>query len=453
MALLTLGGMALGIAYTLSPLSIWASVALWLLGRSLVKDLEPSEQRVILAIFVVALVLRVVVLAGLFLSVDHASTPFGSLFGDEEYLKRRSLWLRSMALGVNVSEADRAYALEEYSETSYLYWLAFLQMIVGDAPYGVHVLSMVAYLAGAVWLFRFLRPRFGPAPAALSFFGVLFYPTLFFWSVSALRESVHFLLVLAAIAGAIDVLTGGGWQKRGIGVLVASLALLALKDLREGSMAIVLVAIVTGALAAAVVRSGRRLLITTVAVALVAGVSLSRPAIQDRVMAVLRTTALRHQGHAFTAGIHYKTLDPRFYEARTLNIINDIKPPEAARYVVRALIAALVVPWPWQAETRLLKAYLPEHLIWLLMAALFPVGIWAGARRESRATFIMAAYVVVMFVGVALYSGNVGTLVRHRGLLLPFVISISAVAVCDLLARAGSARSTNEGILSDGADR
>jgi hypothetical protein len=37
-----------------------------------------------------------------------------------------------------------------------------------------------------------------------------------------------------------------------------------------------------------------------------------------------------------------------------------------------------------------------------------------------------------------LTSGNIGTLVRHRGLILPFVICLAAVAVCHLLARAAS---------------
>ena len=168
-------------------------------------------------------------------------------------------------------------------------------------------------------------------------------------------------------------------------------------------------------------------------------------------MGTLRMTALRHQGHAFTPGIHYKLLEPRFYVARALTIFNSMTGAEATRYVVRALGAALVVPWPWQAETRMLQAYLPEHVLWLLMVALLPFGIRAGVQRQPVATLMMAAYVGAMFAAIALYSGNVGTLVRHRGLLLPFVICIAAVAVCDLLARA-AARSSDEGILTDGAD-
>jgi hypothetical protein len=428
-------GIVLGIAYTLSPLTIWAAVGTALLGRSLVKDLEGTERRVILAIFIIAILARLAILAGLFLSVDHTATPFGSLFGDEEYFKRRSMWLRSMALGVNVSEADRNYALDEYSETSYLYLLAFLQMLVGDAPYGVHVLSMSAYLAAAVWLFRFARRGFGPAPAALAFFGVLFLPTLFFWSVSALRESVHFLLTFAAIAGASEAIAGDRWRNRLVNVGIAAAAAYALKDFRAGSMSMVAASIVAGTIAAMAAKSARRLVFVCLLAIVVGGLALARPAVQERIMGSLRVSALRHQGHAFTGGLHYQVLDPRFYEARSISIVNDITRPEAARYVIRALIAGLVLPWPWQAETRLLQAYLPEHVLWFVMIALLPFGIRAGLSRHPVATLIMASYIGVMFAAIALYSGNVGTLARHRGLLLPFVICLSAVAVCDLLAR------------------
>jgi hypothetical protein len=263
--------------------------------------------------------------------------------------------------------------------------------------------------------------------------GVLFLPSLFFWSLSALRESVHFLLTFAAIAGACDLLTRGRWRTRLRGAAVAIAAAFLLRDLREGSMIVVLVAVVAGAGAAFAVRSWRHFAAALVVGGLAAGVALGRPAVQARAMSALRTTALQHQGHAFSAGIFYKVLDPRFYRDRVLNIMDDMTSREAGRYVWRALVAALVVPLPWQAETRMLKAYLPEHFLWLVLAALTPLGIWAGARRHPAAAFIMGAYVAVMFTGIALRSGNVGTLVRHRGLVLPFVICLAAVAACHTL--------------------
>lgn len=430
-------GVVLGAVYTLSPLTVWFAAGAVLAWRLLVRDLDAGERQVLTAIFLAALLLRLVVVVVLFLSVDHAATPFGSLFGDEEYFKRRSLWLRSLALDVNISEADRRYATDEYSETSYLYLLALIQIIVGDAPYGLHLFSILTYLAAAVWFYRYLRGVFGPAPAMLSFAAILFLPTLFFWSVSALRESIHFLLTLAAIVGMTLVLQLKSAKRTVSGLAMVVVALAALLDLRAGSAAVVGVALLTGSAAAAVMTSWRRLIVAGVIALAVIGVALTQPAVQQRLMASLRDSAMYHQGHAWTwtTGVHYKLLEPRFYRERIAGIMDDMTAAEAGRYVARALVAAVVVPLPQHAGTRLIQAYMPEHVLWLVMVALLPLGIYAGIRRHPAATLIMASYVAVMFVGIALRSGNVGTLVRHRGLIVPFVVCLSAVAACHLLAR------------------
>jgi hypothetical protein len=200
-------------------------------------------------------------------------------------------------------------------------------------------------------------------------------------------------------------------------------------------MGVLAVALATGTLATAAVTSWPRFAVIVVSAGTALAIAAAQPAVADRMLARLQDTALSHQGHAFTPGVHYKVLDPHFYRDRNFEIMRDMTWPDAGRYAIRALVAAVVVPLPWQAETRLLKAYLPEHVVWLGMCLLLPIGIWAAAIRHPAASFLMASYIAVMFTGVALVSGNVGTLVRHRGLVLPFVICLSAVAVCHLLAR------------------
>ena len=111
-------GVLIGIAYTLSPLSVWFVLAFAVLCLVAVRDLSTEDRRIVIGMLVVAAVLRLAVVGGLFLATDHSSVPFGSLFGDEEYFKRRSLWLRSMALDVDISVADKVYATDENSDAA-----------------------------------------------------------------------------------------------------------------------------------------------------------------------------------------------------------------------------------------------------------------------------------------------------------------------------------------------
>lgn len=427
------GGIVLGVLYTLSPLTVWCAVGFVLLCRAARRGLSPDEQRLVTLLLVVAAVLRVAVVLGLFVTTDHGATPFGSLFGDEEYFKRRSLWLRSMALDVDISNADRIYAIDEYSDTSYLYLLAFLQILVGAAPYGVHVFSILLYLVSAVLLHRLVWRAFGAAPAHIVMAAVLFFPSLFLWSVSALRESVHLLCVALAMLGALEATRPHPWRQRVAWAAAAALAVVALRDLRAGSMAVVGISVIVGVAGGLVAHRPRRLAVLA-AVALVAALlAVSRPAIQQRILVTLQNNAMNHQGHVWTPGVHYKLLAPKDYVDRRLGMMESLTWSEVTRFAVKAMVASVLVPRPWDPQTTLTRAYLPEHIVWLALVAILPIGLWLGWRHDPTATLTIATYIFLMGTAVALRSGNIGTLVRHRGLVLPFVICLGAVTVCHAL--------------------
>ena len=94
-------------------------------------------------------------------------------------------------------------ATDEYGRTSYLSLLTVLQLIFGPAPFGLRLLNSLFFIAGAAILFRVLRPRFGLLPSSLGLVVVLFLPSLFFASVSVLKESLYFLASSVCLAAAI----------------------------------------------------------------------------------------------------------------------------------------------------------------------------------------------------------------------------------------------------------
>ena len=313
---------------------------------------------------------------------------------------------------------------------------------MGDAPYGVHAFSILLYLVGAVILYRFVRQSFGSAPATLSFALVLFLPTLFLWSVSALRESIHFMLTMIAIVGGLKAAGESHGVARRIGWALAAFgATLALRDLRAGSMQVVALSLAAG-LAGSVLARRPRLLTATVLAAIVAGsVALTRPQVQDRMMAMVRESAMTHQGHVFTPGLHYKLLDSKYYLDRRMGIMEQldrarsrtVRRARAHRRDSRAVC-------PWQAESRFIQAYLPEQLVWYALVLLLPLGVWTAWRCRPATTLVLTTYVLLTGTAIALRSGNVGTLVRHRGLILPFVICLTSVGICHALARGARLR-------------
>src|SRR5918993_3363225 len=96
-------GIAIGIAYTLSPLFVVGMIGFALLLRWAHRTADATERRWLIALLVLAIGARLLVIAALFLSTDHDTTPFGRLFGDEEYFIRRGIWLANLALDIPVS--------------------------------------------------------------------------------------------------------------------------------------------------------------------------------------------------------------------------------------------------------------------------------------------------------------------------------------------------------------
>lgn len=426
-------GIAVGVAYTLSPLAVWCGLAVIPLIRLAGRGLDVDERRRITALLIVAVATRVLAVVVLFLTTNHDEVPFGSFFGDEAYFIFRSMWLRNVGLGIPIHAADLIYAFDDYSQTSQLYVFAFLQTLVGFAPYGLHLVGIALYIGAAVLLFRLVRPSFGAAPAFAGLVMMLALPSLFAWSISALKEPLFFALTALALVAARSAVRVRriGWSIGAAAVALA--AAIALDTVRRAGFLIEIASIAGGlTLAWTIVRPKVFVAIVVTAVLLVSAV-LSRPAVQLRAATNVVEASRFHRGHVWTPGHSYHLLDDRLYddlaEIRTMTL------PEAGRFVVRAFAAYATVPLPNQIYSTAALAFLPEQLVWYALLAFAPFGLVMALRRDVIVASLLLMHAVIAALLVALTSGNIGTLVRHRGFALPYLVWISAVGACELVAR------------------
>jgi len=419
-----IAGVAVGLAYTLSPLTVIAIGLLFPLWKAGSADLNERERRWFTAIFCVAVVTRLAIIGGLFVSAD-STIPYANFFGDEEFFKRRTTWLLNLGMGTPISPADYFYAFDHTGETSYLFVLTYVQALVGLAPYGVHVLNALLYVAASVFLFRLVRPSFQTAERLGGLLILLFLPSLFIWSISALKEPLYFFVVSLNLMAAAAVLRSDRWWQRALGVLAVAVGGYVLQSIREGGLAIAGAGLVGGAMLSLLVRRPRLLTAAVIGVPLVAAMALTRPGVQARAWAVVHEAAYKHWGHVHTQGWTYKILDDRFYPDR--NLIPTMKPAEAGRFIVRAVYSYVTVPLPWQIESRRSLAFLPEQVVWYVLIALVPFGVIGGIRRDPALVSLLIAHGAAVSLLVAMSGGNVGTLIRHRGLAMPYFAWLAAL--------------------------
>jgi hypothetical protein len=423
--------LAIGVVYALSPMTVWFAIGIVpvvLLGT---RGLEAEERRWVTAMLLAAIALRVMVVAGLFLMTDHSRVPFGTFFGDEDYFLKRSLWLRNMALGIPLHPFDLEYAFEPQGGSGYLYFLALIQVLVGPSPYGLHLLGVFFYVLAALLLYRLIRTTLGHIPALFGLAVLLFLPTLFAWSVSVLKEPLFVLVNALSVIFAVRLVRGPSLWSRGV-ALAAIIALAAILEVvRQDGAALSLLGVVVGLTIGFLARRPRLILALTVATPILIGAVFSRPDVQLKTYVVIQKAARQHWGSVASPGYAYRLLDDRFYSE--LNEISGLQFEETLRFVARAVVAYVTVPLPWTAQSHAAIAYIPEQVVWYVLAILAAVGALFGFRRDATVTGLLVGHALVICAAVVLTDGNVGTLVRHRGLAYPYLVWLSGVGACELL--------------------
>jgi hypothetical protein len=431
-------GVVLGVAYALSPVTIWFGVAMAGLFAWAGRRLPERERLWIMGLLTIAVALRVLAVSVLFLSSDHHAQIVSFFWdGDGAALKRRALSIRDVWLGNPLSSFYFNVAFDRlYGWTTYLYVLAYLQYLLGPAPYAIHLLNVTLCMAAAVAMYRLVRSAYGAQSALLGFALLLFLPTPFAWSVSALKESLYVFLAVVALVAAVTALRARSLLARAFPVTVLAAAMAVIGGVRAGGMLIAGLGLATGALASLVVR---RIWLVIASVALVVGGAAylsSDAGFQARIMSQLNSAAVLHIGHVRTEGHSYKLLDQHFYSEPSGTAMTSI---EAARFTARAFASFVVVPLPSQIESASEIAFLPGQILWYLLVMLALVGLVAGIRRDPLVTCLLASFAVVGAAVIALNSGNIGTMVRHRDTIVPFVVWLSAlgatVVVSSLLPR------------------
>jgi hypothetical protein len=431
-------GAVIGAAYALSPLTVIVLLAFVPLVRWAAKDLPTDERRYVMSLLGLAIALRVAAVAWLFLAADRNAGSFATFFGDEEFFLLRGFRLYNVWMGIPISTESLLYAYDSTGFTSYQTLVTLLAILVGPAPYGVHLLNTLIFLTAAAWLYKQARRSYGPAAALFGLAIVVFLPSLFTWSVSELRESLFLALTTIALMAAVHVVRGRTFGIKLLSAATIGVSLYAIDGVRGGGFGMTLGGILLGYTVR--IASVRRWIAGALMAAAVAAVVLvAKNGLPTALDAQIAQFAKYSRGHVLTAGHSYKLLDEIFY----LEFPGPVYAPEMnaferGRYIVRAIVNYVAQPVPWGILSASELLFMPEQVVWYLLVVLFVVGLWFAFKRDGLLTCILAGYAITNAVAIALNSGNIGTMVRHRALMIPFMVWMSAVGAVRMLAGKGS---------------
>ncbi|MBI3491942.1 MAG: glycosyltransferase family 39 protein, partial [Acidobacteria bacterium] len=238
-------GVLIGVAYTVSPITVLFALLLPLLFWWAARGIDAPDRRRVVGLLALAALLRVAAIAVLLLTTSPAQ-HYNTFFPDAHYAIARSLWVRNTWLDVTIGPQYRVAMYDPYGRTSYTYVLAFIQLLVGPSPYGLNFVSITAFLTGAIALYRIARESFGSAAALVAFVIILFWPTTFVWSVTMLKESMQFGLTALLISFAFRTVRSRTWRARVTGGVLALATAYAIATLRSAALGIAVSGVAVG---------------------------------------------------------------------------------------------------------------------------------------------------------------------------------------------------------------
>jgi hypothetical protein len=440
-------GLLIAVLAAASPLTICVLAVTPLLFTFAGRGLPADERRVLYGVLGVAIAARLALIVVMFLAALPRlnDLSIGGLAGDESYNLARAIRARDIVLGFANGKYDYFVVTDEYGRTAYVWLLGWIQVIFGPTPYSMRLVNALMFLTGATLLYRQARIAFGPIPAIAGLTVLLFIPSLLFSSVSLLKESLYFLATSLAIVTFVQAVRILRPRDVLVAAVVVAGSVWLLNDLRRSAAVLTLAGLGLGWLLYWVV--GIRWRMAAVAALIFAGVTITalQPALRQRVVDNVLVAAKMHAGHVFTVGHAYKLMDEGFYIQPEMGPVWDVTMTEeqALRFLIRAAASFVATPLPWEMASRSELVFLPEHLVWYLLVFLLPAGLIAGWKRDPLFTAVLIGYAIPTAVAVALTNGNVGTLLRMRGLVVPYLLWLStlgALALTEAVIRSRTGR-------------
>ena len=92
-----------------------------------------------------------------------------------------------------------------------------------------------------------------------------------------------------------------------------------------------------------------------------------------------------------------------------------------------ALAVSWLAPFPWQLESMLQAMALPETVLYYVLLVAMLSGFKFIMKSKVREGGLLVVYLFINFILFALSEGNIGTLFRHRSMLLPLIFILGSI--------------------------
>lgn len=375
-----------------------------LFGIILISFSQKEERYFLTRIFIIAFLLRVII-SIYFYNVIFLYNGEG-LIGDSYAYGVNGgvildLWYKGERNLARLSE--EAFRLSASGNLgNYDFWNAIVFYFTGVSPFTMIFINCLASALTIVLVYQITKQVWNYKAAKFATFLTAFWPSTFFWSIQNLKEPLVIFFTISLIWAIVKLRR----KFRFYLIFIIICATTVLSILRDFLVPILYFFVLPCAMLCA---SKHKKII--IAFLLVLGIC------------IIYGSKLRNPDfftlEGFLRWLMQKRTDRAYGNLAFFSSWDITNIPRFILFLPVSFLMAIFAPFPWQLGSLSQIASLPEMLLFYYFIPAMFLGIKMLVTNEIKEGWVLIVYIFTIAFILALIEGNVGTLFRHRAIILP----------------------------------
>jgi len=294
---------------------------------------------------------------------------------------------------------------------SYDFWNAAVYFFTSKSPVSLIFINCLVSSLTVIFIYYITKQLYNEKAAKIAAVLTAFWPSLFIWSIQNLKEPLSIFLLVVLIWAILQLKLKFKFYLLFLIILVS----IALRELRLVSFFVFFGAIFPIYLILLLWRKNR---ILSIFLFLLTGA----------VMAVIIDNYLKDR--TILEYINYaRTVRASRGNTSFLPNLDITNPVNFIFFVPVALAVAWLSPFPWQMGSTSQITVIPEMLLYYALLPVMFLGWSFVMKYKIREGGLIIVYIAIMMLVLAFVEGNIGTLFRHRAMVLPFMFILIGVGI------------------------
>ena len=371
-------------------------------------------------LFIVAFILRLI--AALLLFNGTVLCNGTGMMGDSWCYSENGYCILNMWLGGvrNVEQIIENMSRSTVSGNlgSYDFWNAIVYYFTDKSPLSLIFINCLASSLTVIFIYYITKQFYNGKAAKISAILTAFWPSLFTWSIQNLKEPLSIFLITLLIWVMLQLKI----KFRFYLLFLIILSSIALKELRMVSFFMFYVVILPLSLILFLWRKNKILFLF-----LIASIGLIIAIIINHYL--MQFLPQNQSNFSFFEYI-YKMRTYRAYGSTAfLSNLDITNPLNLIFFIPIALLVAWLAPFPWQIGSMSQITAIPEMLLYYALLPAMFLGLGFIMRYKIKEGGIIVLYIFIMMLVLAFIEGNIGTLFRHRAMVLPFMFILVGIGL------------------------